>query len=31
MLNMEEAYELCKKILPGKKITFCIEYPEVVD
>ena len=28
MLNMKEAYELCKKAHPGKEITFGIEYPE---
>lgn len=31
MLNMKEAYELCKKVYPGKEITFGIEYPELVD
>ena len=28
MLNMKEAYELCKKVHPEKEITFGIEYPE---
>lgn len=28
MLNMKEAYELCKKAHPGNEITFGIEFPE---